>query len=102
MSIYKDTSKDISNNIDIKILSGVIGLGTILVLGAYGYTWIELRSEKDEKHDWRQSHEIILDKRFYELKQGQEKIENIVTKNSNETNNLLQQILNEQQRSKHK
>jgi hypothetical protein len=82
----------------LKIIAGVISLGTILVLGAYGYTWSEMKGEQDEKRQWRTEHQRVLDKRFDELKQGQEKINDTVNRNTDDTKMMLQQILDEQKR----
>jgi esterase/lipase len=82
----------------LKIIAGVVSLGTILVLGAYGYTWSEMKGEQDEKRQWRTEHQRVLDKRFDELKQGQEKINDTVNRNTDDTKMMLQQILDEQKR----
>jgi hypothetical protein len=84
------------NGMTIKILSGVVSLGIILILGAYGYTWSEMKSDQDEKREWRQEHQRVLDKRFEEIKQGQEKLGDKFDKNTNDTKDILQEILVEQ------
>jgi len=82
----------------MKLISGVVSLGIILVLGAYTYTWSEMKGEQDEKRSWRTEHERILDKRFDELKKGQEKLTDQINKSSDDTKELLQKILDEQRR----
>jgi hypothetical protein len=82
-----------------RIIAGVVSLGTVLVLGAYGYTWSEMKGEQEEKRQWRQEHQRVLDKRFDELQQGQEKLNDTVNRNTDDTKVLLQQILDEQKRT---
>jgi len=82
----------------MKVISGVVSLGVVLVLGAYTYTWSEMKSEQDEKRQWRQEHQRVLDKRFDEIKQGQEKLVGMIDKNTDNTRDMLQQILVEQKR----
>lgn len=91
-----DRSK--GDSMTIKVLTGVVSLGTMLVLGAYGYTWSEGRDQNQEKYQWRQDHQRVLDKRFDELKQGQEKLADKIDKNTGDTKELLQKILDEQKR----
>lgn len=86
------------NDMTMKIISGVVSLGVILVLGAYTYTWSEMKGEQDEKRQWRTEHQRVLDKRFDELKQGQERIAETFNRSSDVTKEMLQQILNEQKR----
>jgi len=86
------------SDMTIKVLSGVISLGVILVLGGYTYTWSEMKGQEDEKRQWRQEHQRVLDKRFDEIKQGQEKLVDMIDKNTDNTRDMLQQILIEQKR----
>jgi len=82
----------------MKVISGVVSLGVVLVLGAYTYTWSEMKGEQEEKRQWRQEHQRVLDKRFDEIKQGQEKLVGMIDKNTDNTRNMLQEILIEQRR----
>lgn len=82
----------------MKVLAGVVSLGTILVLGGYGYTWSESRVQEQERYQWRAEHQRVLDKRFDEVKQGQEKLADKLDKNTDDAKGMLQQILNEQKR----
>lgn len=94
---------DCENHIDrdelmIKIVAGVVSLGTVLVLGAYGYTWSESKSEQTEKKEWRQEHQRVLDKKFDEIKHGQEKLESMINKSDSNVKDMLQRILDEQKK----
>jgi len=82
----------------MKLISGVVSLGVVLVLGSYGYTWSESKGEQVEKREWRQEHQRVLDKRFDELKRGQEKLEMTIERNTSSVEAMLQEILNEQKR----
>lgn len=86
------------NDMTIKVISGVVSLGAILVLGSYTYTWSEMKSEQEEKREWREKHQEMLDRRFEEVKQGQQKLVDMIDKNTDNTRDMLQQILNEQKR----
>jgi hypothetical protein len=86
------------NDMTMKVLTGVVSLGTLLVLGAYGYTWSEGRDQNQEKYQWRQDHQRVLDKRFEELRQGQDKLADKLDKNTGDTKEMLQKILDEQKR----
>lgn len=101
MPKWYDEDEDDSSAIGelmLKVMTGVISLGVMLVLGAYGYTWSESRDQAQEKYQWRTEHQKVLDKRFDELKQGQEKVSDKIDKNTDDTREMLQQILNEQKR----
>jgi len=86
------------DDMTIKVLAGITSLGTILILGGYGYTWSESKLEQTEKREWRQEHQKGLDKRFEEIKIGQEKLVERIDKSSNNTQDMLQRILDEQRR----
>jgi hypothetical protein len=86
------------DDMTIKVLAGVISLGTILVLGGYGYTWSESKTQEQEKYQWRQDHQRVLDKRFDELRQGQEKLADKLDRNTSSVEGMLQKILDEQKR----
>jgi hypothetical protein len=83
----------------IKLLGGVISLGTVLVLGGYGYTWSEMKFEQEEKRQWREKHQQVLDKKFEEVKQGQEKLTELINRKEETNNNLLEKILDEQRKA---
>ena len=91
-------NKKTEQKVIMSFLSGIISLGLVLVLGSYGYTWSETKSGQEEKREWRKEHQAILDKRFDALERGQDKIERTLDIKINETKDMLQQILNEQQR----
>jgi hypothetical protein len=86
------------DDMTIKVLAGITSLGTILILGGYGYTWSESKLEQTEKREWRQEHQKGLDKRFEEIKIGQEKLAERIDRGSNATQDMLQRILDEQRR----
>lgn len=89
---------DRHNGLLISIISGVIALGMTLILGSYGYTWIELKAEQEEKRAWRTEYQRVLDRKFEEVKQGQDKLLSIVHDNNTTTKDILLQILNEQKK----
>ena len=74
-------------------------LVTTLLLGSFIYTWSETGDQTKEKQQWRDRHEISLDKRFAELKQGQKDLTDLVNKSNDNTKDILWQILEEQRRS---
>lgn len=86
------------NGLLIRILAGVISLGIILILGSYGYTRSEIQAEQDEKKEWRKEHQQVLDKRFNELKQGQDKLTDTINRTTDDTKDILKQILEEQRK----
>jgi len=90
---------DNRNSMMMPIIGGVMALGATLVLGAYGYTWSEMKSEQEEKHQWRTEHQQVLDKKFEEVKQGQEKLVDAITKSTDDTKDILKQMLEEQRKS---
>lgn len=94
---YRNESGEL-NKLAMTIIGGAVFLGLTLIMGSYGYIWSEMRLEQEEKREWRQEHQRVLDKRFDELKQGQDKLEETVNKSANDTKQILQQILDEQKR----
>lgn len=92
---YKDHS-DMFNTL--------IGVGTTLVvaliLGSYTYTWNVDNKQDTEKHEWRKDHGEGMDRKFSEIKDRHEKLVNTLAENNNKTQDLLQQILVEQKRSR--
>ena len=86
------------DDMTIKVLAGITSLGTLLILGGYGYTWSESKLEQTEKREWRQEHQKGLDKRFEEIKIGQDKLVERIDRSSNNTQDMLQRILDEQHR----
>ena len=86
------------DDMTIKVLAGITSLGTMLILGGYGYTWSESKLEQTEKREWRQEHQRVLDKRFEEIKIGQDKLVERIDRSSNNTQDMLQRILDEQHR----
>lgn len=86
------------DDMTVKILAGITSLGTLLILGGYGYTWSESKLEQTEKREWRQEHQRGLDKRFEEIKVGQDKLVERIDRGSNITQDMLQKILDEQHR----
>lgn len=95
--VHKHNSRE-EWNIAMKFISGVVSLGTVLVLGAYGYTWSETKTEQEEKRNWRVEHQRVLDNKFDELKKGQEKLEGVLNVGILDTKYMLQRILDEQKR----
>jgi len=87
------------NGMVMPIISGVLALGITLVLGAYGYTWSEMKNEQNEKHQWRSEHQQVLDKKFKEVKEGQQKIEELVRRKEEDTSMILKEILDEQRKA---
>jgi Spy/CpxP family protein refolding chaperone len=86
------------NKIVITILGGVVFLGITLIMGSYGYIHSEMKVERDEKHEWRKEHQQVLDKKFEELKEGQQKIEDVVNRNEVDNREILREILTEQKK----
>jgi hypothetical protein len=80
------------------VISGLVSFGIVLILGAYSYIWSEVKSGEQEKHEWRQEHERVLDRRFSEIRQGQEKLQRDIERNTSSVEFLLQKILEEQRR----
>jgi len=81
------------------VISGAIGLGIVLVMGSYAYTWQEMSSEQKEKFEWRKEHQRVLDKRFEEVKRGQDKIEESINKNTDDVKRMFHEILIEQRKA---
>lgn len=94
---YHDTSNK-EQDVFMKFLGAIVSLGIILVLGSYGYTWVEAKDDQEEKRDWRKDHQAQLDRRFDDLKHGQERLEDALNKNNEESKNMLQKILDEQRK----
>lgn len=75
------------------LISGVVALGTTLILGSYGYTWVEMKAEQEEKRVWRKDFQEQLDKRFAEVKEGQKELADNVRESNTATKDMLQRIL---------
>jgi hypothetical protein len=80
------------------IISGAVALGITLILGSYGYTWLEMKAEQEEKRVWRKDFQGELDKKFVEVKQGQEKLATVLYESNATTKDLLEQILQGQKK----
>jgi hypothetical protein len=81
------------------MMGGTVAFILTLVLGSYGYTWGELKSEQEEKTAWRAKHEELLERKFEEVRIGQEKLKDSFERTNNDTRELLKQILEEQKKS---
>ena len=82
----------------VKFILGVSGtLLVLVVIGSYGFTLAVEQSLITEKERWRSEHNRVLDRRFDEVKQGQEKIEKKVEQTAEKTGELLKEILMQQQ-----
>lgn len=91
---------NISENSTFSTIIGVVSMLFItLLLGSYTYTWSGLDDEQKEKREWRQKHEEALEKKFNEVRQGQEKLADAVNKNNDNTKEILLQILEEQKKT---
>lgn len=86
--------------LDSNIVATIIGvtctLMSTLLLGGYAYTWSMSEKEEQEKREWRQHHSEMLDKRFDEVKQKQDKLMETVNDSMIDVRELLKQILDEQ------
>ena len=82
------------------IISGVIALGTTLVLGSYGYTWLEINGEKEEKRVWRKDLQESLDSRFSEVRKGQLELSEKINASGEVSKTLLLEILAEQKKNR--
>lgn len=80
------------------IISGTVALGITLILGSYGYTWLEVKAEQEEKRVWRRDFQEELNKKFTEVKQGQKELVATVTDTNMTTKTMLSEILNEQKK----
>ncbi len=80
------------------IISGVVALGITLILGSYGYTWLEVKAEQEEKRVWRKDFQEELDKKFMEVKQGQKELTTAIHETNMTTKTMLSEILNEQKK----
>jgi hypothetical protein len=89
----------LNNSMFVSIMGGIVAFILTLVLGSYSYTWSEAKSDQEEKNEWRAKHEERLDRRFDEIKQGQDKLRDSIEKINDNTNSLLKEILEEQKRS---
>lgn len=92
------SNADALHNVHISVIGGIVALGMTLILGSYGYTWGELKAEQEEKRLWRKEHQELLEKKFDEVKQGQEKLNEELRRSNTDTNDMLKQILEEQKK----
>ena len=88
-----------SNGMFVSLVSGGVTIILTLILGSYGYTWSETGRQETEKHEWRKDHEVVLDKKFDEVKQGQKQLADAVSKNNDQLQQILLQILDEQRKA---
>lgn len=86
----------------LKFIGAFASLGVVLILGAYTYTWNEMKDEQEEKRQWRMEHQRVLDKKFDEVRKGQDRLEDVVNKNTNDTKDILVEILIEQKKVSNK
>lgn len=91
---------DKHNGMLMGIISGVIALGTTLVLGSYGYTWLEINGEKEEKRVWRKDLQESLDSRFSEVRKGQLELSEKINASGEVSKTLLLEILAEQKKNR--
>lgn len=80
------------------IISGLVALGITLILGSYGYTWLEVKAEQEEKRVWRKDFQEELDKKFTEVKDGQKELTTVIHQSNVTTKMMLSEILNEQKK----
>jgi membrane-associated HD superfamily phosphohydrolase len=90
------------NGSKIVLFSIIAGIVTTLLFGSYVYTWSESNGQDVEKREWRKEHQQVLDKRFEEIKQGQKEISAQNEKNYDRTQELLQQLVEEQKKTNEK
>ena len=79
------------------IIGAMCTLFVLVVVGSFGYSMSIEQSQNTEKERWRSEHNRVLDRRFDEVKQGQEKIEKKVEQAADRTDELLREILMQQQ-----
>lgn len=89
----------LNNSLFVSIMGGTIAFILTLVLGSYGYTWGESKADTEEKAQWRSEHEKLLERKFEEVRQGQEKLKDSFERTNTDTRELLKQILDEQRRA---
>lgn len=89
----------LNNSLFVSVMGGIIAFILTLVLGSYGYTWGESKADMEEKAQWRSEHEKLLERKFEEVRQGQEKLKDSFERTNNDTKELLKQILDEQRRA---
>lgn len=87
------------NGMFVSLVSGGLTIIITLILGSYGYTWSETGRQETEKHEWRKDHEVGLDKKFEEVKQGQKQLADAVSRNNDQLQQILLQILDEQKKA---
>jgi hypothetical protein len=97
---YTSRYWDKHNGMLMGIISGAVALGTTLVLGSYGYTWLEINGEKEEKRVWRKDLQESLDTRFSEIKKGQSELSEKVNASGEVSKALLMEILAEQKKQR--
>lgn len=91
----------LNNSMFVSMMGGTIAFILTLVLGSYGYTWGESKADGEEKAQWRAQHERLLERKFEEVRQGQEKLKDSFERTNTDMKELLKQILEEQRRSNH-
>lgn len=90
----------ITENSTFSTVVGIVCMLVItLLLGSYAYTWTGFEEDRREKSEWRKSHDEQLDKRFSEVKQGQDKVTEVVNRSNEDVKELLRQLLEEQRRA---
>lgn len=86
------------NSFFVTMVGGAMALITTLILASYAYTWAESSKNVEEKTQWRKEHQQVLDKKFEEVKQIQERLADKIEQSNDRTRDLLQQVLEEQRR----
>lgn len=89
---------DKHNGLLMGMISGIVALGTTLILGSYGYTWIEIKTEQEEKRVWRKDFKDALDAKFAEVTKGQAELSDKLHASDVTTKTILSEILAEQKR----
>lgn len=90
----------LNNSMFVSMMGGTITFILMLILGSYAYTWNELKSDGEEKAQWRLQHERQLDRKFEEVKLGQREVRDSLERSNNDTRDMLKQILDGQKQAK--
>lgn len=90
----------LNNNMFVSMMGGTITFMLMLILGSYAYTWNELKTDGEEKAQWRLQHERQLDRKFEEVKLGQREVRDSLERSNNDTRDMLKQILDGQKQAK--
>lgn len=86
------------NGVFVTLVSSGVALIFTLILASFAYTWSEVKAQDEEKKEWRKEHQQVLDKKFEEVKQAQKELASEIRQDTDKTQQLLQQLLEEQRK----